>query len=458
MPSGPGAERPWQASVEVVEDVPLAAELYRRWELVRDPHAASVTDLLALRRAYWRLTVGPVGLAPEREARVEAGRRVHRALETIFASEGAVEVRVRREGIVGRVDALTDRPVEFKTTALAPPAEVIVDQRPEHVEQLAMYCALTDVRAGRLVRIVPGAAEVPEVRTVDLEFTDLAKISGEMRRRADALRVAVDSRRPEPLPRCPWYDHGCEFRESSTCDCTGAEDPERDALRREVRVATDRADLDAVLAPRLSQRLGSVRPTSIGRFRDLIYPRRTFFERTDAGSEFMAPLPGPQPVHFSPSYERLASALESGPIGEVAGLPIRADEPEEEVAAFRGTPYLARTSRSGAIPRAEEIVGKNPQYALDLGFRCAATGTDTGRVIVAYERAADPANRLRVFELRFRPVTTFSRLWRARASALDRAVAEGSPTDLPACPSWMFEECPYRVDCGCAAPAARSQR
>ncbi len=56
-----------------------------------------------------------------------------------------MEVRLRREGISCRIDLLSDVPVEIKTGTGSLPADLKVD-RPEHVEQLAMYCALTGQR------------------------------------------------------------------------------------------------------------------------------------------------------------------------------------------------------------------------------------------------------------------------------------------------------------------------
>jgi len=436
----------------------LAGELTRRWESIAPSRAVSVTDLLAPRRAYWKATRGPVEPSPERAARIEEGRLVHRAIERLIAGEGAIEVRVRRAGVVGRLDALTDRPIEFKTTRFARAAAQVVSDRPEYVDQLAMYCALAGNPEGRLITAVPDAEAAWSVRVADLHFLDTASIEAEMHHRADRLREALARRTPSPLPRCPWFDRGCEYRDAANCDCTGEEVEEPRLAPESSLTPTERTDLETELQARLNAIVRSVRPAGLRRFRELIYPRRAYFDRTAVPSEEGEERAGTPGAPVSPTYERLVETIEGGALGEVARLPTRADEPEEEVPAFRGLPYLARTSRSTRVPGAEELFDRSPQYALELGFRCAATGTDIGRVIVVYERAADARDRLRVYELTFRPITAFSRLWRAREAALVHAVETGSFRELPACPSWMFPECPYRGDCGCDDPPDRSQR
>lgn len=459
---GPEAENAqeaaWRSAVIVREDPGLATELLRRWDASAPLRSVSVTDLLAPRRAYWRLRLGPVALPPERKARLEAGRRVHRVLERLLSPEAAIEVRVRREGIVGRIDALTDRPIEFKTTSSLPSTGRLANDRPEYVEQLGMYCALAQRPDGRLIAVAEGGSSPPDLRSWDVRFRDLDAVSREMGRRATALRGALASDRPSGLPRCPWFDRGCEYHELGTCDCSGDEPEEGHDLSSHLAEVAERPETERLLTSRLDEALRSTPVPRVARFRELVYPRRAYYERKHpeeevepAGHERALPPP-------SPAYERLLDSVEGGPVGEVARLPTLSEEPEEEVPAFRGVPYLARTSRAFVRPRAEDVVDLAPQYPLELGFRCATTGTHIGRVILAYENASTPDERLKVFEFHFDPITTFSRLWRRRASQLESALASGTPEDLSACPAWMFSRCPYRGECGCGPVPGRSQR
>jgi len=459
MASDPNSapEPDWSKGVTVREDAELGAELERRLAGVSGQKSLGVTDLITPRRAFWRLTSRAIPAPAERQARLDAGRRVHRVLGSVLASEGALEVRVRRGSLVGRIDVLTDRPIEVKTASFAVDPEKLMSDRPDHVEQLGMYCALAGRSTGRLITVAAHDTTVEELRTVDVQFRDLSAISAEMERRAGELRSGLADGRVEALPRCRWFDRGCEFQTERVCDCTGREPDPPSRVLAEVVSLEGRPEVDQELTPRLSNRLQSVEPPQIARFRDLIYPRRAYYERTSPppSAEVAAPR---ETVPGSDLYGRLTEALESGTVGEVTRLPDRSEIPEEEVAGFRGTPYLLRTSRAWSAPRAEEVVDRFPQYALELGFRCATTGTRSGRVIVGFERAESPTERLKVFDLEFASVTVFARLLRERTARFQRALRDRSPGTLDRCPGWMYSDCPYRSECGCGTDPGRSQR
>ena len=449
-------EPDWRRAVRVREDPTLSAELEARRGSNLPQPTIGVTDLVALRRAFWRHTGPPVEVPPERRARLGSGRYLHRQVERVVAPDGAFEVRVRRDGLVGRIDALTDRPVEVKTTTSAVGADALVRERPEQVEQLGMYCALLERPEGRLVVLVARGESVDEVRTYDFSFRDLPAVLAEMHARAESLRASLSAGRPEALPACRWYDRGCEFQGAGVCDCSGVEaEPSSTILERAERVEP-RPELDRELLPRLLEATRSSRPPSISRFRDLIYPRRAYFERVRPAPEAAAAAPGRR--EGRDAYRELVDLVESGPIGEVTRLPSLSAEPEEEVGGFRGRPFLLRTSRARTPLTADALVAQAPQYALELGFRCTATGNTSGRLILSVDSAGGPGPRVKVFDLEFAPVSSFARLWRQRARRLEAALEHGSPIGLPACPAWMFADCPYRDACACGSEPGRSQR
>lgn len=444
MPEQPG----WARAVFVRDDPILAAELGTRLAAGSGASSVGVTDLVDARRAYWRSVGPPVAVSEERRTALETGRRLHRWLGGLFPDDALREVRVRRDGIAARIDVLADVPVELKTGGTAVVPDDLSRSRPEHVEQLAMYCALAGRTQGRIVHCRTGGDAPGAIRTTEVDFRGLDRIEAEAQRRARALRHAWAAADPRELPACAWRGRGCEFEDAGVCDCDGREPaPSPTLLERAERVAP-REDLDR----QLEARRGAAPPPTAGtveRFRELVYPRRAYFDRTERRPPDLAPAPS-RPV--GPDlYARLVDAVESGPLGEVASVPRRSADPEEDVPGFRGVPYLVRTSRAwGPVP-VGEVVARYPQYALELGSRCAVTGTRTGRVILGAERAAVDAERLRVLEFRFDPVTAFARFVRGRTGALVAAVRDRTPDALPACPPWMTAECPYREVCGCAA-------
>lgn len=438
----------------------LEAELADRLKASRGERAIGVTDLLSLRRAFYRLAGPPVPIAPARQARRDQGRAFHRTLGGRLASEGILEARVRRHGLVGRIDILSDVPVEVKTAStLIEPGEIGTD-RPDHIEQLGMYCALVDQPAGRLLTLVPGPEGVAEVQAVDITFGSPRRIFSEMQHRASLLREAWTEGRADRLPRCPWYGRGCEFQEASVCACTGREEPHPPALAEEVVSVTRRDEVGERIRSALREPLLPEEGEPVERYREIVYPRRAYFERT-----VPAPMPAPAPTPAAPVarpppdlYARLTEALESGPAGEVARVPARSIEPEEEVVGFRGRPYLLRTTRAWSRYAPDELVTRAPQYALELGLRCAVTGTENGFVVLGYERGLSDRDRVQVLELGFPSRTPFSRLYRERSHDLAEALRNRAPERLPPCPEWMVPNCPYRSECGCRPVETRVTR
>lgn len=389
---------------------------------------------------------------------MELGRRLHRALGLLFVGEGSLEVRVRREGLVGRVDVLTDRPIEVKSGALPRGGETLAEDRPEYLEQLGMYCALLDAPVGRLIALSTYGRPVPDVAVLDVRYRELPGVRDEMQDRAQRIRESWERQRPETLPRCPWFARGCEYREAGICQCTGDEPDDPRPFLSHVEGTEDRPEVAARLRAGLEERLPQLGTPSVGRFREMIYPRRAWYDRLR--DELPEPKVRPPPTTRpqSGTYARLLAAIEVGPTGEVERLPTLAAEPEEEVLGFRGDPVLLHTSRARRAPTAETLLDQSPQYALDLGFRCVAAGRNAGRLVLALERAGPDESPVRVFELSFEPVSTLARLWRGRQRQLEEALRDRAPDRLPACPSWMYEECPYRELCGCGSVEGRSQR
>src|SRR5208282_449768 len=452
----PRSPRPWENVVSVREDVPLERELLGRLENGTGLRSVGVTDLISLRRAYYR-TVGPaVPIPAARQARLDQGRSVHRTLGARLAREGILEARVCRDGLVGRIDILADLPIEVKTSSgLVSPSELPA-YRPDHIEQLGMYCGLVDRPVGRLLTLVASPSEISDVQAVDVAFRSTSRIREEMRRRADLLRTALKETRADGLPRCPWFGKGCEYQEATVCSCTGEESRPLLPLTDEVETLTARSDVQDRIRSELSRPSPSKDEASVGRFREVLYPRRAYFERTAPAAAVPEEV---SPPALEPDlYARLSEAVESGTPGEVARLPARSLEPEEEVVGFRGRPLLLRTSRAWARFRENELVSRSPQYSLDLGLRCAITGTDSALLVIGFERAESDRDRLQVLELRFSSLTPFSRIYRERSQGLADAIRERTPARLPSCPDWMTTDCPYRSECGCGTPDARVTR
>jgi hypothetical protein len=439
----------------VREEPDLARRLVTQLPPIGSPRAVSVTQLLAPRRAFWG-AVHPVPFAPERQSRLDQGRAEHRRLGLALATEGQLEVRVRRFGMVGRIDLLSDVPVEVKTSSSTVAAEDLRTARPDQLEQLAMYCALAARPAGRLVTLALKDGVVDGVRAADLRVHALEAVKDEMRTQGERLRAAWAHGRPTDLPSCRWYGRGCEFQEARVCDCTGSEPPGGNAILDAIGGEQDRPDVAIRIEARLRESATSARPGEFRRFRDVIYPRRAYFDRRSPGGR--AERTPSEPLAPLDAYGRATAAIESGPVGEASQLPALSLQPAEDVAGFLGEPLLVRSTRTRTLSTAATLVDRQPQYAFELGLRARVTGHDLGYLVLAREAAVRDDDRLQVFRFRFAPIAAFERVWKERTAALAAAETGGAPGGLPPCPDWMYSDCPYRTECRCGAAEGRSQR
>ena len=451
---------PWDVpgilqAVRLTDDPALASELSARLPLPSEPRTISVGDLLAPRRAFWRRVHGPAPVPLDRELQLVRGRAWHRWLGDAIASEGRLEVRFRRGGLSGRIDLLSEVPVEIKTGA-APPEGRAPEDWPEQVEQLAIYCAVAGSRVGRLAHLALSDDRPPAISVGELEFRDLEGVSAEVLARERTLRSALDGGRPDRLARCHWFSLGCEFRAAGVCDCRGDEGGERTSIVEHLSRRTPRPEIASRWAGALGPTAGPA-DRSLGHFRDLLYPRRAYFDRAagrPAIAPPMRPVSGP-----GDAYDRAVGALEHGTIGEVHRLSVRREGPEEDVLAWRGSPCLVRSSRVRYRLTADDVQGRFPQYLLDLGFRCAVTGTERATLVVAYDPPLPGELPLQVFRVELTGGTgVFASAWRSRRATFDRALTEAAPGSLPGCPGWMTASCPYRDVCGCPDEPGRSQR
>jgi len=438
----------WQEALRVERDRETEEELRRRRGAALAERPVRVTELIEPRAAYWR-DRAPAPPSPERRRAQSRGRRLHARIGSALAAPEQREVRVRRSGIIGQVDVVADRPTELKTSESMPDPDRVLDLRPQYVEQLAAYCGLLDRADGRLL-LVTAVDEAPVAGSVvDLTFRSPARLLAEAETRANALRRAITRQDPTDLPRCPWYGRGCEFGALALCDCRGTEPEAGPGFLAEVTGIAPNEQASADLAVALEALRDPVGGPTVDRFRDLLYPRRAYFERTEPGRlDDVAP-PGSQ-LPRDTLYGDLMGRIESGPTGEVTRLHAPTGDPPEAVPCWRDRPFLLKVSRSPRPADPAELVTGQPQYILELGLRCAAVGIDEGHLIVGYSRLDEATDGLRAFRVRFAPLARWEEFAEERLSSFGAALARSDPTALPACPAWMARDCPYGDRCGCA--------
>lgn len=444
MATTPTAAPAWTRAVALRADPGLAERL---GEAIASGDRAVdvwVTDLIDPRPALQRL-LHPIPVSPEKAERLREGRRAHERIQRGLARPAEREVPVGRDGIVGRIDLLLDRPVEIKSTNRMPDPEHLDTERPLPIEQLAAYCALLDRTEGRLLFVRSGGGEGPlETLAFECRFRDVEGMRARLREARDRYRRALAARSPEGLPRCLWFGRGCEYQSAGVCGCGGEEPTEPIPLREQlIEVRIDAAVNAAISA--VGRAPAAPRPVP-ARFQELVYPLYAYFERT-AAPRVRSPEGAVRAWSGSTLYRELRGSLES-----VQRARLRSDFPagaewEEGVELFQGDPVLVKTSGVATPPDAAEVVARHPLYVLELGLRCAALGRAEGWLVIGYDRLPDPRSKVRVHRATFPATSEWSGWLAERTDQLREAIRCGSPRGLEPCPSYRCPGCDYRGEC-----------
>jgi hypothetical protein len=443
----------WGPAVRFTVEPQVARELLDR---PRPPPPVSVTDLLDPRRAFWRRRFD-VAAPADRRARMAEGQRLHRRVARLWAPAAQQEVRVVRDGIVGQIDLIQDVPVEVKGTGQSVDVGSLTTRHAAYVDQLGAYCALLERDSGRLVVV-----HLSEDRTstdalvVECRYRDLARVREGLAQRASRLREAWQTATAAGLPGCPWRGRGCEYERQAVCDCDGRQ--------AELAPLVPAAEVEITADPSASSRLATLLRTrweedpAVGRYRELLYPRRAYFERTRPPPEDDALAVVERAPATEDLFRELSVRLESGAPGEVTRQGPPHPLVDEPVVCFRGDPYLLKVYRGARLPPPERLIDAQPQYFLELGLRSASLGRAAGWLFLGHDAAARPEDRLVVLRVEFQPFELMVGQLETRAAELARALREAAPASLPPCPGWMVEGCAYRELCGCGeTPAAASR-
>jgi hypothetical protein len=437
---------PFEVTVE--EDGALAAELAHREEQLTGRWPVPVTELVDPRPAFYR-KLYRVPASPERQRRRSEGSEGHLRWVRRLAPPEQVEVRVSSPGLIGQVDLLEPAgPVELKTTGRSWGLEELRAERRGYLDQLGLYCALTDHPDGRLVVVSRGPSVGPvEVLAARARFDRLPELLQDGEGRSERFRRALRVRDPGELPRCVWRERGCEVGAAGLCGCTGAEPPDD----RWVRDHLTELDVDPVETARwraVVEGDGPVGANSVRSFRDLQFPRRAYFERTK---------PAVPSEGFVPDLVRelalrsLAAAVDAGPVGERGQRFAPAGVPPGSISSFRGEPFLVKVS--AARPPADPVPASAvPEaYRIELGLRCSTLAAGAGWVFVRHLKATVPQRGIRAWRLTYRGLDRLHDELDRRRAGLEVALDRRDPTLAPACPSWRSRDCPYVERCGCAA-------
>jgi hypothetical protein len=407
----------------------------------------SVTDLLSLKQAYFRRKYPDIVPSLDRQQSMWAGTGFHELFGAAVSSEEYLEQFVEMDGVVGKIDIFEHVPVEVKTTTHLADEYDLPSRRPSYIEQLGMYCSMVGVAEGKIVIYQRDAlSQVRAPLTVcHVRFTDLGAIKAEMGRRRSLLEEALARDDPSALPLCPWRRWQCDY--SSVCDCSSS----RAGESHSILDLMESLEPDEVTAREFIARLAEPDVRAGLRLNDIVFPRKTYMARLRREAVEDEEVLEEESREQMASMERwgissaLGDALRYG-TAPVQRVPVSLGSLTDMVLLHQGRPTISRVTGLRSIVERERLPWVSPHYFLRLGFECALTGKDQGRLALYYREVSREDAKLMVYDVSFRDLESLRAEALHRVRLLETALG---PHDLPPCPSWMARFCRYSPDCGC---------
>ena len=409
----------------------------------RPPYRISVTDLLNIKQAYFRRKYPEITPPLEKQQLMWAGTGFHKTFGSAVSSEEYLEQFVEAEGIVGKIDIYERIPVEVKTTSTPLDTNDLLKYRPTYIEQLGMYCAMVNAHEGEIIIYQRPVEEPPSTSPLTVyhvSFPDLESIREEMRRRRDLLVQALIANDPSNLPVCPWFNRQCDY--SQVCDCATTSVP----ASHEIADLAGEVYVDSRICQQLLTKMAGSQPSQMFGINDIVFPRKAYFERLKAGEEVREEkeeyLRSMDELGF---LDALRDSLRFGAPGEAERIPVKHAPLADLVQTWRNLPTILRGPKFSSLVERERLPRTFPHYFLRLGFDCALTNHNQGRLLVYYVKVPKEDAKLMVYDVNFRNLNALKAEALRRLELLENAT---SPLQLPKCPSWMCPYCDYRLECG----------
>ncbi len=409
-----------------------------------DRKSISVTDLVALRPAYYGRTHPEIELDLDRQQLLMEGTGFHEQFSRAVSAEEYIEQFVEMDGITGRIDIYEEWPVELKTSRASVAVDDLRLRRPSWLEQLGMYCAMTDKTEGRL--LVYDRSDPGNLTAFTVRYGGLSEIRSEMGHRRDLLATALESGTPDALPVCPWRGKGCVYEEKGACSCAELDQvPAFPIADHAIEMEGD-AGMESELRTRLAQ---PRRKREGVRIADLVFPRRTFFDSLQPEAPEEKEVPSKLESYDRYGLIRELTSRGLAGKGELKRVQVEDGPIRDRVTTHRDAATVVRVSEFREPVLRWQIPDVFRHYVLRLGFDAALAGKERGRLVVYYRNATNEDAKLMVYDFFFKDLLPLRQEAERRARLLLEAKEKGDPAALPTCPAWMVKYCEYRDRCGC---------
>lgn len=192
--------------VVITENLEEAEKVYKRLE----GHGRAGFHVTSLIYCPRKLYFGMKGIPTKQNKRVSVITSIGKAVGR-YMQEGDVfsEFPVEKDGILGSLDTITDRVVDYKTTRSKEISK-------KWIKQMMCYCYMSGIMKARLIVIYIFSSEV---KVYDLDFTEkelLDNWNEVVKRKNYIEKCLFESKVPEKVEVEEWECNGCSYKK--VCD------------------------------------------------------------------------------------------------------------------------------------------------------------------------------------------------------------------------------------------------
>ena len=401
----------------------------------------SVTDLTNPMQAYFRWVHPEIKTPIDKLQYMLLGTGFHDIFSDIVTTEEYVEQLLEYDGIVGKVDIFENIPIELKTTNSIP--NDLYKEKLSYVEQLGMYCAMADCDKGQLIIYKRGSGTKKVILKVfDVTYFDLAKIKSSMSKRKDMFQNALESKNPDKLPRCEWYQKRCDYAKFCRCETANSDEPI--VGNDEVEISSNENALEQFTNKLLSKRI-SATDTNLT-LDNIIFPRKYALSRNHSeiatnGNNFQTQMANIENLGFR---KALLEAIKFGSEGKLNYIKISKAILQDTVLMLSGIPIMVETVEMDTMIPRKELPSIFPHYFDKLAFICALTNSPKSRLILYYQNIYK--NKFMIYDVIFKNRNEILQEFDKR---LDNLINNTDHTMLPKCPKYIVKYCQYSTICEC---------
>lgn len=410
-----------------------------------------VTDVVNPVRKYYDVKHPEIIDPPELVEKYSHGNRIQDiALKWFKSFPGFIDREVGITGkdaginnLRGRMDFLySDHIVEFKTTSHGIFSEKeILEKNPQDLEQLVIYALLTKKLDGKHDLVYFSNEFDNKFRSFSVNVKNNSFLN-EIRHRLDSLINAIETDDPSNLGRCRYFDFGCKFRESGTCNCSNLNPIKLDDLTSSITIKRNE-EMETELEKKMKDPANAeTRNFSIW---DLQTPRKAYLKELGLLEETEIPVDEESEKARIQTYGALSNSsyyaerrdlfLRDTFMGHVNMLSIPSEDSEGKT-FNRMYPAIDRIYGYDPVQLSSENI--SPYHLLRLAMVCSLSASNIGYLIMGFKKDPD---RIDSYRITYRNLSEIRERMEERIQQLNASIDSRDPKGLPECPTFLWDSC-----------------